>query len=36
VNYGPGEVAQAHKQDESAPIEAMEECFRVMKEFLTR
>ncbi|MDP2624044.1 MAG: succinyl-diaminopimelate desuccinylase [Actinomycetota bacterium] len=35
VNYGPGEVAQAHKQDESAPIEAMEECFRVMKEFLS-
>ena len=36
VNYGPGEVAQAHKQDESAPIEAMEECFGVMQEFLAR
>jgi acetylornithine deacetylase/succinyl-diaminopimelate desuccinylase-like protein len=34
VNYGPGEVAQAHKQDESAPIGALEDCLRVMREFL--
>jgi succinyl-diaminopimelate desuccinylase len=34
VNYGPGEVAQAHKQDESAPAATLEQCFGVMKEFL--
>jgi succinyl-diaminopimelate desuccinylase len=35
VNYGPGEVAQAHKQDESAPVAALDQCFGVMKQFLT-
>jgi succinyl-diaminopimelate desuccinylase len=35
VNYGPGEVTQAHKQDESAPTATLEQCFEVMKEFLT-
>jgi succinyl-diaminopimelate desuccinylase len=34
VNYGPGEVAQAHKQDESAPTATLEQCSEVMKEFL--
>jgi len=35
VNYGPGEVAQAHKQDESAPIARLDQCFGVIREFLT-
>lgn len=34
VNYGPGEVALAHRADESAPIAGMEACLRVMREFL--
>lgn len=34
VNYGPGEVAQAHKQDESAPVAMLEQCFGVMRGFL--
>ncbi|HSM01392.1 MAG TPA: succinyl-diaminopimelate desuccinylase [Acidimicrobiia bacterium] len=34
VNYGPGEVAQAHKQDESAPIGLLDRCFETMREFL--
>jgi succinyl-diaminopimelate desuccinylase len=36
VNYGPGEVAQAHKQDESAPVAMLHQCFEVMQEFLAR
>jgi succinyl-diaminopimelate desuccinylase len=35
VNYGPGEVAQAHRADESAPIASLEQAFRVMRVFLT-
>jgi succinyl-diaminopimelate desuccinylase len=35
VNYGPGEVAQAHRADESAPIASLEQAFRVMRAFLT-
>ncbi|MEX1207969.1 MAG: succinyl-diaminopimelate desuccinylase [Acidimicrobiia bacterium] len=35
VNYGPGEVAQAHKQDESAPVATLEQCFEVMRRFLS-
>jgi len=35
VNYGPGEVAQAHKQDESAPIALLDQCFGVIREFLS-
>jgi succinyl-diaminopimelate desuccinylase len=35
VNYGPGEVAQAHKQDESAPIARLDQCFGVIRDFLT-
>ena len=34
VNYGPGEAALAHRADESAPLEHLDEAFRVMKEFL--
>ncbi|MEX0826902.1 MAG: succinyl-diaminopimelate desuccinylase [Acidimicrobiia bacterium] len=35
VNYGPGEVAQAHKQDESAPAATLGQCFEVMRRFLS-
>jgi succinyl-diaminopimelate desuccinylase len=35
VNYGPGEVATAHRPDESVPVSMLEESFRVMKAFLT-
>jgi len=35
VNYGPGEVAQAHKRDESAPVALLDQCFEAMKGFLT-
>jgi len=34
VNYGPGEVALAHRADESVPLAHLDEAFRVMKEFL--
>lgn len=34
VNYGPGEVAQAHKQDESAPVVLLDQCYDVLSEFL--
>jgi succinyl-diaminopimelate desuccinylase len=34
VNYGPGEVAQAHRADESAPIEALEMCAATLRAFL--
>ena len=34
VNYGPGEVALAHRADESAPIDGMEQCRAVLREFL--
>ena len=34
VNYGPGEVALAHRADESVAIEAMEGCFAVMRGWL--
>ena len=34
VNYGPGEVALAHRADESAPITGMEQCLAVLREFL--
>jgi succinyl-diaminopimelate desuccinylase len=35
VNYGPGEVAQAHTAGESASVPAMEKAFEVMKKLLT-
>lgn len=35
VNYGPGEVAQAHQVDESMPIENLEIAYNVMRRFLT-
>ena len=34
VNYGPGEVAMAHRADESVSIEGMESCLRVLRKFL--
>lgn len=34
VNYGPGEVAQAHQATESAPIDHLESAFEVMRRFL--
>ncbi len=36
VNYGPGEVPQAHQVDESVPIENLNIVFGVLKEFLER
>jgi succinyl-diaminopimelate desuccinylase len=34
VNYGPGEVALAHRADESVAIAPLETCFTVMRELL--
>jgi len=34
VNYGPGEVAQAHQVDESVPIENLDVVFKVLQTFL--
>jgi len=34
VNYGPGEVAQAHQVDESVPIENLDVAFGVLRTFL--
>jgi succinyl-diaminopimelate desuccinylase len=34
VNYGPGEVALAHRADESTPIEHLHRTFAVMRAFL--
>ena len=36
VNYGPGEVAQAHQVDESMPIANLGVAFDVMRRFITR
>ncbi len=35
VNYGPGEVAQAHKATESVPIANLEPAYRALHSFLT-
>ncbi|MCL1692958.1 MAG: succinyl-diaminopimelate desuccinylase [Actinomycetia bacterium] len=35
VNYGPGEVAQAHQVAESVPVENLEIVFQVLHDFLT-
>jgi succinyl-diaminopimelate desuccinylase len=35
VNFGPGEVAQAHQATESVPIHNLEVAFDVMRRFLT-
>ena len=35
VNYGPGEVAQAHQVDESVPIANLQTAYDVLEEFLT-
>ena len=34
VNYGPGEVAQAHQVDESVRIESLDVAYEVLEEFL--
>ena len=34
VNYGPGDAALAHRADESAPIDGLDQALAVMKEFL--
>ncbi len=34
VNYGPGEVALAHRADESTPIEHLDRTFETMRVFL--
>ncbi len=34
VNFGPGETAQAHQRDESAPIAGLTEAHRMLAEFL--
>ena len=34
VNYGPGEVAQAHQVNESIPISNMDVAYGVLREFL--
>jgi len=34
VNFGPGESAQAHQRDESAPVEALGQAHRILEEFL--
>ncbi|NND03424.1 MAG: succinyl-diaminopimelate desuccinylase [Acidimicrobiia bacterium] len=36
VNYGPGEVAQAHQVTESVPLENLDRALEVLSEFLTR
>ena len=36
VNYGPGEVAQAHQVNESVPLENLERSLEVLSEFLRR
>jgi len=35
VNYGPGEVAQAHQRSESVPIENLGIVFSILERFLT-
>ena len=35
INYGPGEVAKAHKVDESVPVANVEAAFAYLREFLT-
>jgi succinyl-diaminopimelate desuccinylase len=35
VNYGPGEVAQAHQVGESMPIVNLDTAYRVMRAFIT-
>lgn len=35
INYGPGEVAQAHKVDESAPLADLDTAFAFLKRFFT-
>ncbi len=32
INYGPGEVSQAHKVDESVPLENLDVAFRSLQE----
>ncbi len=34
VNFGPGESAQAHQRDESAPLDSLDVAHRILAEFL--
>jgi succinyl-diaminopimelate desuccinylase len=36
LNYGPGEASQAHQRDEWVSIAALEECERVLADYLGR
>lgn len=36
LNFGPGEVAQAHQATESAPIAPMQQAFSALERYLTR
>jgi len=36
INYGPGEVAMAHKVDESVPLANLEASFEYLRRFLTK
>ncbi len=33
INYGPGEVAQAHQRDESVPLDSLEAAFGFLRRF---
>ena len=35
VNYGPGEVAQAHQVTESVPINNLDQAYQALLRFLT-
>ncbi len=34
VNFGPGESAQAHQRDESAPVDALDRAYEILTRFL--
>ncbi len=36
LNYGPGEASQAHQRDEWVSIAALEQCERVLADYLGR
>jgi succinyl-diaminopimelate desuccinylase len=36
VNYGPGETAQAHQANESAPLAALTDAFRALADFFSK
>ena len=35
INYGPGATAYAHRVDEQVPIANLEQCYEVLRVFLT-